>query len=282
MQKKSVLVTGGTGNIGSAVVAELLQYDYQVSVLCRSEQSAEKALKLGAHVISGDIQQPEVWLEQLNQFDGLIHLACGFGEDMGQVDMALMRAVAQATAERDQTLTLLYTSGCWTYGNHSDLITEQTPKTSIPAFQWMLDSIAYLKQQPSIDLRVVSPVNVVDKEAPSVPPILLWELERMGQPCVPESEQLCWALVERGNLAELYRLVLEKGRAGEEYIAAGDEAVTVGGLGQQLSDQPVKVVPISEWQQVYGDWAQGYGLNQPFSSAKAIKELGWLPCSVLG
>ncbi len=279
-QSISVLVTGGTGNVGSAVVAELLQHGHCVSVLCRSEQSENRARTMGAGVVAGSIEEPTHWLEALGRFDALIHTACGFGPDMGQIDLQLMNAIAQSSVKRKSPLTLVYTSGCWTYGNSERAISEQTPKNSMPEFQWMLDSIDFMQDKPNIDLRVVSPVNVVSKEQQSVPPILLWELERCGKPCIPSTEQLCWSLVDREDLAELYRLVLEKGKRGEEYIGAGDSEVDVVDIVARLSPLPVKKVPIIEWQELYGDWAGAYALRQPFTSDKAKTELGWQSRSV--
>ncbi len=279
-QSKAVLVTGGTGNIGSAVVAELITHGHSVSVLCRSEQSENRARAMGAEVVVGNIEEPLSWLEALDQFDALIHTACGFGDDMGAIDKQLMNKIAQKSEKRKSPLTFLYTSGCWNFGSSEKAISEQTPKDTLPEFRWMLDSIEFLQNRSGIDLRVVSPVNVVSKDEQCVPPILLWELDRCGQPCIPSTEQLCWSLVERENLAELYRLVLEKGKRGEEYIGAGDSSVNVAELAQRLSPLPVKKVPIKEWQELYGNWAGGYGLRQPFTSEKATTELGWLSRSV--
>ncbi|VAX01966.1 hypothetical protein MNBD_GAMMA20-395, partial [hydrothermal vent metagenome] len=209
VRERSVLVTGGTGNIGSAIVVELLQHDYRVSVLCRSEKSESCARLMGAGVISGGIEEPATWLEELEHFDALIHTACGFGQDMGLIDMRFMKEIAKDSIKRSSPLILIYTSGCWVYGNSEQIISEQTAKNPLPEFQWMQDSVGFLQTQPTIDLRVVSPANVVSKAQKSIPLILHWELERCGQPCIPSIDQLSWSLVERSNLAELYRLVLE-------------------------------------------------------------------------
>ncbi len=277
VHSRSVLVTGGTGNIGSAIVAELVQHDYRVSVLCRSEQNESRARLMGAEVVSGGIKEPAAWLEELEHFDALIHTACGFGQDMGLIDMQFMKAITEDSSKRLSPLILIYTSGCWVYGNSEQIISEQTAKTPLPEFQWMQDSIDFLQAQPTIDLRVVSPANVVSKAQKNVPLILHWELDRCGQPCIPSIAQLSWSLVERNNLAELYRLVLEKGQRGEEYIGSGQAKVNVAELAGQLSPLPIKKVPIDEWCEHYGAWTEGYAMKQEFSSKKATTELGWQP-----
>ncbi|MBL1260802.1 MAG: NAD-dependent epimerase/dehydratase family protein [Thiotrichaceae bacterium] len=277
VRSKSVLVTGGTGNIGSAVVTELLQHDYRVSVLCRSEKSENSARLMGAEVVSGGINEPAAWLEELENFDALIHAACGFGQDMGPIDVQFMKKITQHSSKRLSPLILIYTSGCWVYGNSEQIISEQTAKNPLPEFQWMQWSIDFLQAQSTIDLRVVSPANVVSKAQKSIPLILHWELDRCDQPCIPSIPQLSWSLVERNNLAELYRLVLEKGRRGEEYIGSGQAKVNVAELAGHLSPLPIKEVPIDEWREHYGAWTEGYAMKQVFSSKKATTELGWKP-----
>ena len=52
-----VLVTGGTGNVGGAVVAELLKRDAQVRVLARKQPEAGK-LPAGVEIAVGDLVDP--------------------------------------------------------------------------------------------------------------------------------------------------------------------------------------------------------------------------------
>ncbi|WP_125783520.1 NAD-dependent epimerase/dehydratase family protein [Pseudoalteromonas rubra] len=274
---KSVLVTGGTGNIGSAIVAELLAQGYQVKVLCKDATSAQKAQDMGAVAVAGSLTEPQRWLEALTACEAMIHTACTFDEQMGAIDTALMQAVAGHALGRTAPLVLVYTAGCWAYGSHETVITETTPKHSVADFQWMLDNIAWLSDKENIDLRVVSPANVVREEEHYLPPILSWELERCGHPVLPADEAQTWPLVERKNLAELYRLVLERGRQGEEYIGSAEHRAPLAHLLRQLSEQPIECAQAAQWAEIYGTWTEGYALQQVFSSDKAIRELGWQP-----
>jgi len=278
-QISSVLVTGGTGNIGSAVVQELLKYNYSVSVLCRSEQSAVKVKALGANVIYGDIKKTELWIQCLGEFDALIHTACTFEDDMAEVDSHFSQALANAAKLRSTPLILLYTTGCWNFGEHALRVTEHSKKNVLKDFKWMEDNGHYLKKQTNLDVRFVSPVNVVDNQQGNVPPILMWELERHQQPCIPNIDKLTWSLVDRHNLSELYRLVLEKGITGEEYIGSGSDHLVVE-LAQSLSPLETKTLALSDWLETYGSWSAGYGIKQVFSSEKAIKNLGWKPQAI--
>ncbi|WP_295893404.1 NAD-dependent epimerase/dehydratase family protein [uncultured Vibrio sp.] len=274
---KRVLITGATGNIGTAVVNELIAHHYKVAGLARSQQSATLLVERGAEVVMGDIEQPNVWLSALDQFDAIIHLACGFGEDMARIDQQFLSSISRYSETRKTPLVMIYTSGCWVYGNHSLPVIEESTKHSIADFQWMVDGVDFLKRQNNIDCRVVSPANVVKQEDQFIPDILRWELQQMGEVSIPNVSSLCWSLVERTDLAALYRLVLENGLNGHEYIGAAIESVSVASLAEKITDKKASVTSIQAWIERYGSWAEGYGLLQTFSSNKAKTDLGWQP-----
>ncbi len=52
-----ILVTGGTGNVGSVVVSELLKRDTEVRVLARKQPVTGK-LPAGVEVVIGDLLDP--------------------------------------------------------------------------------------------------------------------------------------------------------------------------------------------------------------------------------
>ncbi|MDQ1161498.1 uncharacterized protein YbjT (DUF2867 family) [Chryseobacterium sp. SORGH_AS 447] len=56
-----VFVTGASGFIGSAVVQELIAAGHQVTGLARSEESATAILKAGAEVISGGLEDLDIF-----------------------------------------------------------------------------------------------------------------------------------------------------------------------------------------------------------------------------
>ncbi len=275
--KKRILVTGANGNIGSAICAELLHHDYQVMGLARSDDSEQALQQLGIQVVRGCLTQPEDWVAMTDDVQAVIHTACTFANDMDETDHHFLRCLTQQAQCRQQPLTLLYTSGCWTYGSHDDVINENTAKHSTIDFQWMLDGMEYLRSQPCIDVRIVSPSNVVNREQDLLPDILRWEYQQLGHTTVPDTPELSWSLVERQDMAQLYRLVLEYGQPGEEYIASAIAKASPQQLTQKLQAATAQPVPIAQWCERYGRWAEGYGLKQVFSSEKAMQQLGWQP-----
>ncbi|MCW2522483.1 MAG: NAD-dependent epimerase/dehydratase, partial [Frankiales bacterium] len=95
-----VLVTGGTGLIGSAVVAELLANGHTVLALARSDAAASAAESAGAQALRGSLGDLDVLRAGAAQADGVIHLA--FANDFSSAE-----AVARSVAEESAALATL-------------------------------------------------------------------------------------------------------------------------------------------------------------------------------
>lgn len=71
---RSVLVLGGSGFIGQAVVTAAVAAGLRVSALARSESSAVTVAALGARPVRGDTQSPADWITECAGVDALIDL----------------------------------------------------------------------------------------------------------------------------------------------------------------------------------------------------------------
>lgn len=58
-----IFLTGASGFIGSAVLKELLEKEYEVVSLARSEAAKEKILAIGGEVVIGDLESTEIIAE---------------------------------------------------------------------------------------------------------------------------------------------------------------------------------------------------------------------------
>ena len=70
-----VLVTGGTGHIGSYIIPDLIAAGHEVTGLARSDKAADAVAALGATVRRGDISDLEGLKAAAAASDGVIHVA---------------------------------------------------------------------------------------------------------------------------------------------------------------------------------------------------------------
>ncbi|MGW5242212.1 NAD-dependent epimerase/dehydratase family protein [Monashia sp. NPDC004114] len=108
-----VFVTGGTGLIGSAVVAELVGNGHTVLALARSDASAAALETAGANALRGDLADLGALRAGAAEADGVVHLA--FRNDFSSAE-----SVAAAVAEEG---TALATLGAELVGSDRPLVT---------------------------------------------------------------------------------------------------------------------------------------------------------------
>jgi len=133
-------ITGGSGFIGGGVAQALSLAGYQITAMCKSQESACQLRALGYNTIAADMAQPGAWLKELGNADVVVHAA------QTRPGKRLSRAwVEKSRTARDATLSLIfaeikrserckafiYTSGIAAVGDHgNDVITEMTPRIS--------------------------------------------------------------------------------------------------------------------------------------------------------
>jgi nucleoside-diphosphate-sugar epimerase len=278
-----VFVTGGTGTIGSAIIARLVLSGSSVIGLARSDAASDKLRALGASAYPGDLLNPESWVERAASCDAVIHTGATFSDDMGRVDRQSMLALKHAARHRKQTLKVVYTGGIWLYASSQNdtAITEKTPFAPLPAFRFMTETIRTLSHGTDLNLVVVHPALVCSRNAGPIAEMT--KALKSGVPfqtrATPDTR---WPLVESDDLAALYVLALKQSRFRMSMIGSGISGISVGNLASHISARhglPLEVVtqPAPADTDPDKDWNAGYALSQTVDSTHAQRTTSWSP-----
>jgi nucleoside-diphosphate-sugar epimerase len=280
-----VFVTGGTGTIGSAVVAELLGNGHTVLALARSDGSARALETAGAKVLRGELADLDVLRSGARQCDGVISLA--FGRDYGSPD-----ALARAVAEESAALTALgqelvgsdrpivAVSGTpWVPGRAS---TEADPLPTDGPVGGRSRSVNALLDLASRGVRstaVRMPRTVHDEGKGGFAGLLTEQARRTGVAGYPGDGTQRWPAVHALDAAVLFRLALESAPAGTAWHAVSDEGDAVRDIATVVGRRlglPVERVP----EETFGPFGPIFAMDQPASSARTRDALGWQPTHV--
>jgi nucleoside-diphosphate-sugar epimerase len=279
-----VLVLGGTGLIGSAVVRALVARGHAVLALARSDVSMARLRDIGAVPFAGDVTRLS-WIAGLPMVDAVIHAACDVSTDMRAIDRDLVDVLLPALAARANRPRFIYTGGCWLFGATGDRVaTEETPFDPLPAFAWMVPQLRRILADPEIQGIVIHPAMVyAASAAEGVFSRFARDAAERSAIRVVQSEEVRWPLVHREDLARLYVLALEGAPAGSSYIGSTSAGVTVGRIARAFArrfgtpNQQPQIVPADVVASELGEWARGYARDQQLSGQKARSELDWRP-----
>ncbi len=276
-----VFVTGGTGTIGSAVIAELIRSRHTVLALARSDRSAEVLESTGAEVLRGELSDLDVLRAGAAKSDGVISLA--FGRDYSTLDV-LARAIAEETAAlgaladelRGSERPLVTVAGTpWMPGRAS---TESDPlPTEGPVGGRGRSVMALLAQAPRVrGMAVRMPRTVHNEGKGGFAGLLTDEARRTRVAGYPGDGNQRWPAVHALDAAVLFRLVLESAPAGTSWHAVSDEGDAVRDIATVVGRRlglPVQAVP----QENFGPFGSIFAMDQPASSAHTRAVLGWKP-----
>ncbi len=277
-----VFITGGTGLIGSAVVAELLANGHTVLGLARSDASAEALVKAGAEAVRGDLTSLDVLRASAAQCDGVIHLA--FGNDFSSPE-----AVARSVAEETEAVRVLgeelvgsdrpfvtVAGTPWADGRPS---TEEDPQPTVGPVGGRGLSVAGALALASRGVRssaVRMPRTVHNNGDGGFAGLLTQIARQSGVAGYPGDGTQRWPAVHALDAAVLFRLALEKAPAGTAWHAVADEGDAVLDIatviGRRLGLE-VKQVP----EENFGPIGPIFATDQPSTSVYTQKTLGWTP-----
>ena len=307
----TVLVTGASGFVGSAVARLLLEQGLDVRVLVRPLSDRANVRDLGVEVVEGDLTEPASLKAAVKGCSGLFHVAADYRlwtrdpAAMFAANVEGTKAIMMAAGEAGVS-RIVYTSSVATLGLRGDgqAADEDTPVS-------YADMIGPYKQSKFLAEAEVSklvdgglPVVIVNPSTPVGPRDI--KPTPTGRMIVEAVSGRMPAYVDTGlnmvhvdDVAKGHLLAYEKGSVGERYVLGADNMSLREILGEiaDLADgrAPLFRIPhdlILPLAHVAEAWTRLTGGKEPFvtvdgvrlakkrmyfSSAKAEQALGYNP-----
>ena len=286
-----VFVTGASGHIGFAVVAELLGAGHKVAGLARSEASAEKLRKAGAEVVRGDLDDLAGLVAAAKAAEGVIHL--GYKHDLAfggtpdgfvkaaEHDTRVVKALGEALIGSNKPL--VNTSGTAQLALFGGLTRTGTEEDVLPGGPRVDGENAVIalaeRGVRSSVVRLPPTVHSSLDHHGFVPALVAIAREKGFAAYVGEGTNR-WPAVHTLDAARLYRLAVEAAPAGTRLHAVGDEGVAfreiADAIGRNLN-LPVVSIPAEEADAYFTYLSLFVQLDNPTSSEWTRELMGWTP-----
>jgi nucleoside-diphosphate-sugar epimerase len=287
-----IFVTGASGWIGSAVVAELLGAGHEVVGLARSEVSAKRLEAAGAIVQPGDVDDPDGLAKAAADSDGVIHLAfqheVAFGGNFAGAAAADRRAVeAMGSALADSDRPFVLASGILglTAGRVATENDGLVPSPEVRANPAGRRSATALL---ALSLRGIGVRSSVLRFPPTVHgdgdhgfvATLVDIARQRGVAGYVGDGTNRWPAVHRSDAARLARLAVEVAPAGSVLHAVGDEGVVFREIAEAIGRHlgiPTTSVAAADAGDHFLHLGHFVALDSPASAAFTEELLGWKP-----
>ena len=307
-----VFVTGASGFIGQALVADLIAHGHRVVALARTPQAAEKLRRAGAEPHAGSLRDLDTLRRGAAAADAVAHLAFTFspldmplgrtlGVFLGGAPNQLVGRMMAAIAATDRAG--IDALGDALQGSHRPLVTTfgvtglagapgeraataaretDAPNPLSPGYGRAQNEAAVQRwAQRGVRASVVRLAPSVHAEGDKgLIPMIAKAARKRGEAFYVAAGENRWCGVHRDDAASLFRLALEKGAAGGVYHGVGDDGLAFQRIAQIIGDKldlPTRSVTLQEASRRLGWLAPFAAVDNPAISALTQDALGWRP-----
>jgi nucleoside-diphosphate-sugar epimerase len=278
-----VFLTGATGFIGSALVPELIGAGHQVIGLSRSDAGAEALARAGADVVRGDVNDLER-LRVAGASDGVIHAA--FNHDFANVaqhsenDRKVIATLGAALAGSDRPLIVTSGTGLVRSKTGAPVAETDDPASSAEVPRAATEEAAEALMARGGRVMVMRLPQVHDTRRQGRISEHVRLARRHGWVAYVGEGENRYPAAHVADAVRLYRLALERGRAGARYHAVAEEGVTLRAIAEAIGAGmkiPVRSITPDEAPAYFGLLANLATLDLAASGALTRQELAWNP-----
>ncbi|QUQ64742.1 SDR family oxidoreductase [Kutzneria sp. CA-103260] len=277
-----VFVTGATGFVGSAAVAELIGAGHEVIGLSRSDAGAQALVRAGATVVRGDVNDLRWLREVASDAEAVIHTAFNHeapadARQQCENDRKVIATLGAATSG-----PLIVTSGTGLAQSAAGgAVTEadpHAPSSMFPRAATEEAADALIEQGRNVMVIRLPQVHDSSRQGRILRHIQLAKQQGTVAYIGDGDNRLPAAHVT--DVARLYRLVLDNGRQGARYHAVTEQGVPLRAIAEVLGDRmglPVQSLTPQQAPAYFGPLLQLAELDLPASGAHTQQRLDWRP-----
>ena len=277
-----VFVTGASGFIGSAVVAELIDAGHEVIGLARSEEAASAVEAAGAQAHRGALDDLESLRSGAAAADGVIHTAYihDFSRmpDAARTDLLAVETLGAALEGSGRPMVITTGTALIKPGQ---VATEKDSADSDSHPRLRAEDAAKALAARGVRTSIVRPGASVHGEGDhGFVPVLIEIARDKGVAAYIGDGSNRWPAVHRLDAANLYRLALETADAGSVFHAIADEGIPTREIAEVIGrhlELPVVSVAPQDAAEHFGWMGMFFGIDAPASSALTQERLGWRP-----
>ena len=278
-----LLVTGASGWIGSATVAELLASGHRVSGLARSDDAAAKIAALGAEVVRGSLDDLDGLRAATGRVEGVVHL--GYNHDFSQMPAAARtdRAAIDAFAQVLQGTggPLLIASGVLGLARGRAGTEADTPDEAAHPRVANASHVLALAGRGirTLVMRFAPTVHGAGGDHGFVAVLAKTAREKGVAAWIDDGHDR-WPAVHRLDAARLVRLAIEKAPAASVLHAVAEEGVAARAIAEAIGQAvgvPARSIARADAAAHFGWMGMFFGADVPTSSARTRELLGWVP-----
>lgn len=277
-----VFVTGATGFIGSAVVAELLATGHEVLGLARNDASAQALAATGAGVHRGDLSDIASLVAGAKACDGVIHTAFvhDFSKFLENIETDRRAVEAMAAALEGSDKPLVIASGTLMVAR--DGVATETDTPASPGGRGDSETIVLGAAARGVRGAVVRlPPTVHGAGDKGFIPWMVNMARKHGSAAYVGDGSNHWPAVHRLDAAKAFCLAVEKAPAGTALHAVAEEGVRMRDIAETIATGlglPARsVAPGEEAMAALEFLGMFAGVDNRTSSARTRQVLGWSP-----